>query len=148
MDEIAWFFVYRMDGEGGNCTSLDSRGRRLLTVRKKVTVLVLKLNSFVFFKTLEIKWLRTYHRLVITYIAFEVEKVRTVNYILASLHHDGMRGAMLFCPWVTFCSLKQSLGLYELPIDKQHKYEQNLKWIMRQSLVDVGLSIDRPSDLF
>ena len=33
--------------------------------RKKVTVLVLKLNSFVFFKTLEIKWLRTYHRFMI-----------------------------------------------------------------------------------
>ena len=92
VDEIAWFLVYRMDvtrsqlrandgirvclvwetwqfksfrGEGGNCASRDPRGRRLLTVRKKVTVLVLKLNSFVFFKTLEITWLRTYHWLVI-----------------------------------------------------------------------------------
>ena len=61
------------------------------------------------------------------YTAFEVEKVRTVNYILASSHHDRMRGAMLFCPGVTFCSSKQSLKLYESPIDKQHKYEQNLK---------------------
>ena len=75
--------------------------------------------------------------------AFEVEKVRTVNYILASSHHDRMRGAMLFCPGVTFCSSKQSLKLYEPPIDKQHKYEQNLKRIMRQGLVDVGLSIAR-----
>ena len=33
-------------------------------------------------------------------------------------------------------------------IDKQHKYEQNPKRIMRQSLVDVGLSIARPSDPF
>ena len=37
----------------------------LLTVRKKVTVLVMKLISFVFFKTLQIKLLCTYHRLVI-----------------------------------------------------------------------------------
>ena len=59
-----------------------------------------------------------------------------------------MRGAMLFCPGVTFYSSKQSLKLYEPPIDKQHKYEQNLKRIIRQSLVDVGLSIARPSDLF
>ena len=34
------------------------------------------------------------------YTAFEVEKVRTVNYILASSLHDRMRGAMLFCPGV------------------------------------------------
>ena len=33
-------------------------------MRKEITVRVSKLNSFVFFKTLEIK-LRTYHRLVI-----------------------------------------------------------------------------------
>ena len=46
------------------------------------------------------------------YTAFEVENVRTVNYILASSHHDRMRGAMLFCPGVTFCSPKQSLKLY------------------------------------
>ena len=59
-----------------------------------------------------------------------------------------MRGAMLFCPGVTSCSSKQSLKLYESPIDKQHKYEQNLKRIMRQCLVDVGLLIARPSDLF
>ena len=82
------------------------------------------------------------------YTAFEVEKVRTVNYILSSSHHDRMRGAMLFFPGVTFCSSKQSRKLYESPIDKQHKYEQNLKRIMRQSLVDVGLSIARLSDLF
>ena len=82
------------------------------------------------------------------YTAFEVEKVRTVNDILASSHHDRMRGAMLFCPGATFYSSKQSRKLYELPIDKQHKYEQNLKRIMRQSLVDVGLSIARLSDLF
>ena len=82
------------------------------------------------------------------YTAFEVEKVRTVNYILSSSHHDRMRGAMLFCPGVTFCSSKQSRKLYESPFDKQHKYEQNLKRIMRQSLVDVGLSIARRSDLF
>ena len=82
------------------------------------------------------------------YTAFEVEKVRTVNYILASSHHDRMHGALLFCQGVTLCSSKQSLKLYEPPIDKQHKYEQNLKRIMRQSLVDVGLSIARTSDLF
>ena len=82
------------------------------------------------------------------YTAFEVEKVRTVNYILASSHHDRMRGATWFCPGVTFCSSKQSRKLYESPIDKQHKYEQNLKRIMRQSLVDVGLAIARFSDLF
>ena len=82
------------------------------------------------------------------YTAFEVEKVRTVNYILASLHHDRMRGAMLFCPWVTFCSSKQSLKLYESPIYKRHRYEQNLKKIMRQSLVDVRISIARLYDLF
>ena len=64
--------------------------------------------------------------------AFDVEKVKTVNYILASSHHDRMRGAMLFCPGVIFCSSKQSLKLYESPIDKQHKHEQNLKNIMRQ----------------
>ena len=73
--EIAWFFVYRMSsgdmavysfrGEGGNCGFREPRGRRLLKARKKVTVLVVKLNSFVFLKTLGIKWLRTYHRLVI-----------------------------------------------------------------------------------
>ena len=67
---------------------------------------------------------------------------------MASSHHDRMRGAMLFCAGVTFCSSKQSLKLYESPIDKQHKYEQNLKRIMRQSLVDVGLSIATPVDLF
>ena len=67
---------------------------------------------------------------------------------MASSHHDWMRGAMLCCPGVTFCSSEQRLKLYEPPIDKQHKYEQNLKRIMRQSLVDVGLSIARPSDLF
>ena len=82
------------------------------------------------------------------YTAFEVEKVRTVNYILASSHHDRMRGAMLFCPGVIFWSSKQSLKLYKSPIDEQRKHEQNLKRIMRQSLVDVGLSIARPSDLF
>ena len=67
---------------------------------------------------------------------------------MASSDHDWMRGAMLCCPGVIFCSSKQSLKLYEPPIDKQHKYEQNLKRIMRQSLVDVGLSIARPSVLF
>ena len=82
------------------------------------------------------------------YTAFEVEKVRTVNYILASSHHDRMRGAMLFCPGVIFWSSKQSLKLYKSPIDEQRKHEQNLKRIMRQSLVDVGLSIARPSDFF
>ena len=41
------------------------------------------------------------------YAAYEVEKVRTVNYILASSHHDRMRGAMLFSLWVTFCSSKE-----------------------------------------
>ena len=82
------------------------------------------------------------------YTAFEVEKLRTVNYILASSHYARMRGAMLFCPGVTFCSSKQSLKLYESPINKQHKYKHNLKKITRQSLVDVGLSIARPSDLF
>ena len=76
------------------------------------------------------------------------QKVRTVNYILASSHHDRMRGAMLFCPGVIFCNSKQSLKLYESPIDEQHIHEQNLKRILRQSLVDVGLSITRPSDLF
>ena len=41
------------------------------------------------------------------------------------------------------------MKLFESPIDKQHKYEQNLKKkMMRQSLVDVELSIVRPSDLF
>ena len=55
---------------------------------------------------------------------------------------------MLFRPGVIFCSSKQSLKLYESPINKQHKHEQNLKRIMKQSLVDVGLSIARPSDLF
>ena len=75
-------------------------------------------------------------------------KIRTMNYILAPSHHDRMRGAMWFCPGVTFCSSKQSLKLYESPIDKQHKYEQNLKRNMRQSFVDVGLSTARPSDLF
>ena len=50
-----------------------------------------------------------------------------------------MRGAMLFSPWVTFCSSKQSLELYESPIDKQYTYEQSLKRIMGQSLVDVEL---------
>ena len=67
---------------------------------------------------------------------------------MAPSHHDWMRGAMLFCQRVTFCSSKQSPKLYELPIDKQHKYEQNLKRIMRQGLVDVRLSIARPSDFF
>ena len=67
---------------------------------------------------------------------------------MASSHHDWMRGAMLCCPGVTSCSTTQSLKLYEPPIDKQHKYEQNLKRIMRQSLVDVGLSITRASNLF
>ena len=79
------------------------------------------------------------------YTDSEVEKVRTVNYSLASSHHDRLRGAMLFCPGVTFfCSPKQRLKSYESPIDKQHKYEKDHK----QSLVDVGLSIARPSDLF
>ena len=59
-----------------------------------------------------------------------------------------MRGAMLFCPGVIFYSSKQSLKLYESPIGKQQKHEQNLKRITRQSLVDVGLSIARPADLF
>ena len=67
---------------------------------------------------------------------------------MASSHHDRMRGAMLFCPGVIFWSSKQSLKLYKSPIDEQRKHEQNLKRIMRQSLVDVGLSIARPSDLF
>ena len=68
---------------------------------------------------------------------------------MAASHHDRMRGAMLFSPELhSVGSSKQSLKLYESPIDKQHKYEQNLKRIMRQSLVDVGLSIARPSDLF
>ena len=67
---------------------------------------------------------------------------------MASSYHDRMRGAMLFCPGVIFCNSKQSLKLYESPIDEQHKHEQNLKRIMRQSLVDVGLSIARPSDIF
>ena len=66
---------------------------------------------------------------------------------MASSHHDRMRGPMLFCPGVTFCYSKQSLKWYESPIDRQHKYVQNLKRIMRQSLIDVGLSIARPSDL-
>ena len=55
---------------------------------------------------------------------------------------------MLFCPGVTLCSSKQSLKLYERPIDKQHKYEQNRKRIIMQNLVDFGLSIARPSYLF
>ena len=67
------------------------------------------------------------------YTALEVEIVRTLNYILTSSHHDRMRGAMLFCPGVTLCSSKQSLKLYESPINKQHKYEQNQKRIMKQS---------------
>ena len=70
-------------------------------------------------------------------------KLRTGIYILASSHHDRMRGAMLFCPGVTVSSSNQSMKLYETPIDKQHKYEQNLKRIMRLSLVDVGLLIAR-----
>ena len=78
------------------------------------------------------------------YTAFEVEKVRTFNYILSSLHHDRMRGAMLFCPEVTFCSSKQNLKLYESPTDKQIRTKSEK--IMRQSLVDVGLSIAWPSD--
>ena len=52
---------------------------------------------------------------------------------MTSSHHDRMRGAILFCPGVTFCSSKQSMKLYESPFDKQHKYEQNLKRIMNQS---------------
>ena len=85
VDEIAWFLVYRMDETisqlsanngilvclvreiwqfkvfaGKEVTALPAtcwrRGRRLLW---------LKLNSFVFFKMLEIKWLRTYYLLVI-----------------------------------------------------------------------------------
>ena len=47
-----------------------------------------------------------------------------------------------------FWSSKQSLKLYKSPTDEQRKHEQNLKRIMRQSLVDVGLSIARPSDFF
>ena len=31
------------------------------------------------------------------YTAFEVGKVGTFNYMLASSHHDQKRGAMLFC---------------------------------------------------
>ena len=73
----------------------------------------------------------------------QCNEVRTVNYCTSS-HHD--HGANLFCPGVLFCSCKQSLKLYESPIDKHHKYEQNLKRIMRQGLVDVGHSVDRPSD--
>ena len=67
---------------------------------------------------------------------------------MASSHHDRMSGAMLFCPGVIFWSSKQSLKLYKSPIDEQRKHEQNLKRIMRQRLVDVGLSIARPSDFF
>ena len=74
----------------------------------------------------------------------QCDEVRTVNYCPASSHHD--HGANLFCPGVVFCSSKQSLKLYESPIDNHHKYEQNLKRIMRQSLV--GHSIDRRSDPF
>ena len=81
------------------------------------------------------------------YTAFEVEKLRTVNYIFG-LIAPRLNGGNVFCPGVTFCSSKQSLKLYEPPIDKQHKYEQNLKRIIRQSLVDIELSIARPSDLF
>ena len=61
------------------------------------------------------------------YTAFEVEKVRTVNYIFGLVAPRSNAWAMLFCPGVTFCSSKQSLKLFESPIDKQHKYEQNLK---------------------
>ena len=43
------------------------------------------------------------------YTAFEVEKVRTVNYILASSLHYGMRGAMLICPGVIFCKTKAEI---------------------------------------
>ena len=57
-----------------------------------------------------------------------------------------MRGTMLFCPGVTFCSSKQSLKLFESPIDKQHKYEQNLN--KNHEAEPVELSIVRPSDLF
>ena len=51
--EIWLFKVFA--GKEVTCASRDPRGRRLLTVRKKVIVFELKLNSFVFFKTLEIK---------------------------------------------------------------------------------------------
>ena len=43
------------------------------------------------------------------YTAFEVEKVRTVNYILASSLHDGMRGVMLIGPGVIFCKTKSEI---------------------------------------
>ena len=79
------------------------------------------------------------------YAAFEVEKIRTVNYILPSSHHDRMRGPMLFCPGVTFCSSKQNMKIIWNPTDKQIRTKSEKK-IMRQSLVDVGLSIARPSD--
>ena len=82
------------------------------------------------------------------YTAFEVEKVRTVNYIFGLLAQRLNAWGNVVCPGVTFCSPKQSLKLYEIPIDKQHKYEQNLKRIIRHSLIDVGLSIARPSELF
>ena len=137
VDEIAWCLVYRPNetrsrlsanngilvrlvreiwqfkvSAGKGVTALNAtrgeggywrRGRRLLCLCWNWTALP-------FFKTLEIKWL-------CTYTAFEVEEVRTVNYILASSHHDRMREAMLFWQWVTFCSSKQSLELYESSID-------------------------------
>ena len=80
------------------------------------------------------------------YTASEDEKVRTVNYILASSLHDRMHVAMLFAQELHSVA-QNKVWICESPIDKQHKYEQNLKRIMRQSLVDVGLSIARPSDL-
>ena len=60
---------------------------------------------------------------------------------MASSQHDRIRGAMLFCPGVTLCSSKQSLKLYESPIDKQHKYELILERITRQNLVDVWFQL-------
>ena len=65
---------------------------------------------------------------------------------MSSSQHDRMRGAMLFCTGVISCCSKQCLKLYKSSIDKQHKYEQNLKRIARHSPVHVGLSIASPSD--
>ena len=49
------------------------------------------------------------------------------HYFCTRVYHDRMRGAMLFCLGVKFCSSKQNLKLYESLNDKQHKYEQSEK---------------------
>ena len=129
VDEIAWCLVYRLDETRSRLSA--NNGILMYLVReiwqfkvfagKEVTALNATRGeggylcwgrrllclcwNWNFFKTLEIKSLRTY-------TTFEIEQVRTVNYILASSHHDRMCGAMLFCPWVTFCSPKQTLELY------------------------------------